>query len=103
LKEGYVLPAICYSVRGGDSSEYIPPIVQPSIQFRCYDDDPIGARAVYTALYNALQGIQNVKVTVEGTDYYIFSSKEEVQGQDLIDPDVPTLYYVLTFFSIQMR
>jgi hypothetical protein len=55
LKEGYVLPAICYSVRGGDSSEYIPPIVQPSIQFRCYDDDPIGARAVYTALYNALQ------------------------------------------------
>ncbi|MBN1690450.1 MAG: hypothetical protein JW901_05475 [Dehalococcoidia bacterium] len=103
LPAGYTLPAICYSTRGGDSDEYIPEIIQPSKQFRCYDDDPIGARAVYRALYDALQGIQNVKVAISGTDYYILSAKEEVQGQDLIDPDVPNLYYVLTFFSILLR
>ena len=99
LKKGYTLPAIAYSIRGGDSDEYIPGIIGPSFQFRCYDDDPIDARAVYRALYDALQGIQNITVG----SYKILSSREEVQGQDLIDPDVPRLYYVLTFFSIQLR
>ena len=103
LPAGYILPAICYQTRGGSSDPYIPEIIEPSVQFRCYDDNPIDARTVYRSLYDALQGIQDVSITISGTTYHILSSKEEVQGQDLIDPDVPTLYYVLTFFSIQFR
>jgi len=99
LPAGYTLPAIAYQIRGGNSDPYIPGIIEPSVQFKCYDDDPVGARAVYRALYDALQGIQDITVG----SYKILSSREEGQGQDLIDPDVPHLYYVLTFFSIMLR
>jgi len=103
LPENCELPALGFFTRGGKSTPYIPPIITPSIQFDCWDDDMYGARQVYRALYDVLQGIQNETVTVGGTDYMILGAEEEVQGQDLQDIDIPTYYRVLTFFSIMIR
>lgn len=108
LPEGATLPAIGFFTRGGTSTPYIPEIPEPSVQFDCWAKDEeiagvevkgsIVARQVYRALYDALQGIQNVAV---GSNY-ILSAREEVQGQDLIDPDTGW-NRVLTFFEIMVR
>lgn len=103
LPENATLPAIGFFTRGGTSTPYIPGMPAPSVQFDCWADDPIEARQVYRALYDALQGIQNVKVTIGATDYYILSAKEEVQGQDLVDSEIPNYFRVLTFFEIMIR
>ena len=102
LPENTRMPALGLLTRGGTSTPYIPGIVTPSIQFDCWDDNPRGARAVYTALYDVLQGIQMQTVTVGGTDYRILSAIEEVQGQDLVDSEIITYFRVLTFFSIMI-
>ena len=104
LPENAILPAIGFFTRGGPrANPHIPPLLSPSKQFDCWDkNDPIVARQVYRVLYDALQGIQNVKVTIGATDYYILSAEEEVPGQDLIDPDTGW-FKVLTFFEIMVR
>ncbi|MCJ7828161.1 MAG: hypothetical protein MUP81_00275 [Dehalococcoidia bacterium] len=99
LPENAVLPAIGFFTRGGTSSPYIPGMPAPSVQFDCWAETPIVARQVYRALYDALQGIQNVAV---GSNF-ILSAREEVQGQDLQDLDIPNYYRVLTFFEIMVR
>lgn len=99
LPENATLPAIGFFTRGGTSTPYIPGMPVPSVQFDCWADDPIEAREVYRALYDALQGIQNVSV---GSNY-ILSAIEEVQGQDLVDTDIQGYYRVLTFFEIMVR
>ncbi len=110
LPENATLPAVSFFTRGGTSSPYIPGLPEPSIQFDCWAEDidggasgPIGARAVYTALYDVLQGIQRQVVTVDGTDYIIWSAIEEVQGQDLIDADIITYFKVMTFFRFMIK
>jgi len=100
LPEKATLPALGFFVRGGSSTPYIPPIVEPSFQFDCWGNNPIEARSVYTALYEALQGIQNVKVTIAPTDYYIKSAIEEVQGQDVQDVEYPNYHRVIAFFRV---
>jgi hypothetical protein len=102
LPEGATLPAISYFTRGGNSTPYIPPIVEPSVQFSCWADNLITARQIYGALYDALQGIQNVAVTIGATTYYILSVIEEVQGQDLQE-DIPNYFRVLAFFRLKIR
>ncbi len=102
-------PAIGYFTRGGLSTPYIPGMPEPSVQFDCWATDAeVGgvvtkgfgiAREVYRALYDALQGIQNVTVGA----YKIMSAIEEVQGQDLVDVEIPDYFRVLTFFSIMIR
>ncbi len=99
LPEKATLPAVSYFVRGGLSTPYIPGIVEPSVQFDCWAANPIDAREVYRALYDALQGIQNITVG----SYQIMSAIEEVQGQDLVDVEIPNYFRVLTFFSIMVR
>lgn len=104
LPENAVLPAISFFTRGGTSTPYIPGIITPSVQFDCWakGDPPVAprlAREVYRALYDALQGIQNIKVG----SYYIMSAIEEVQGQDLVDETIPNYFRTLTFFSIMIR
>lgn len=94
LPENTELPAISFFIRGGGSTPYIPPIVEPSVQFDCWANDLIIARNVYDKLYDNLQGIQNITV---GTSK-ILSAIEEVQGQDLID-EIPGYFRVLTFFK----
>ena len=103
LPENAALPAVSFFTRGGTSTPYIPGWVAPSVQFDCWADDPVEARSVYRALYDVLQGIQNIKVTIDGTDYYILSAIEEVQGQDLVDVEIPNYFRTLTFFSILIR
>lgn len=102
LPENTDLPAMSFFTRGGTSTPYIPDMPAPSVQFDCWDDSPIGAREVYRALYNALQGIQNVKVTIGSANYWIKSAIEEVQGQDLVDVDIPGYFRTLTFFAIMV-
>lgn len=109
LPENAELPAIGFFTRGGSSTPYIPGMPAPSVQFDCWAKDTevagvatsgfIIAREVYRALYDALQGIQNVTVG----SYQIMSAIEEVQGQDLVDVDIPNYFRVLTFFSIMVR
>ena len=99
LPENATLPAIGFFTRGGTSTPYIPDMPAPSVQFDCWADDPIEARQVYRALYDCLQGIQNVAV---GSNY-ILSAREEVQGQDLVDTEIQGYFRVLTFFEIMVR
>jgi hypothetical protein len=103
LPENAGLPAIGLFVRGGASTPYIPGILTPSFQIDCWADDPVDAREVYRAVYDALQGIQNITVSMDGTDYLILGAEEETQGQDLVDVDIPGYFRVLSFFSIMMR
>ena len=99
LPEKASLPAIGYFARGGTSTPYIPGIVSPSVQFDCWAANSIDAREVYRALYDALQGIQNVTVG----SYQIMSAIEEVQGQDLVDVEIPNYFRTLCFFEIMIR
>jgi len=99
LPENATLPAIGFFTRGGTSTPYIPGIPEPSVQFDCWADNPIDAREVYGVLYDALQGIQNVTVG----SYQIMSAIEEVQGQDLVDVEVPNYFRTLCFFRIMVR
>jgi len=99
LPENAARPAVSYFTRGGTSNPHIEKVVSPSVQFNCWADNPIEAREVYRALFNALQGIQMVKVG----SYYIMSAIEEVQGQDLVDVGIPNYFSVLTFFGIMVR
>ena len=111
LAENTDLPAIGFFSRGGPpTNPYIPGIETPSVQFDCWAEDidggdsgPIGARAVYGELRDALQGIQQQTVTIGGLDYRIMSAIEEVPGQDLVDVDIPNLFRVLAFFEIMMQ
>ena len=93
------LPNVTFFTRGGRSTPYIPDLATPSVQFDCWADDPIEAREIYRALYDALQGIQNVAV---GSNT-ILSAIEEVQGQDLVDIDIPGRFRVLSFWEIMIK
>ena len=99
LPENAALPAVSFFTRGGTSTPYIPGIIEPSVQFDCWADNPITARNVYNKLYDNLQGIQNQVVGA----YKILSAIEEVQGQDLVDTEIPDYFRVLTFFRIMIR
>ena len=103
LPENATLPAVGFFTRGGASTPYIPDIPTPSVQFDCWAQSPIEAREVYRLLYDALQGLQNQPVAIGLVDYYILSAREEVQGQDLMDIDIPDKFRVLTFFEIKFR
>ena len=100
LPENASLPAISFFTRGGTSTPYIPGIVNPSVQFDCWADNPITARQVYRLLYDALQGIQNIAT---GTTQGILSAIEEVQGQDLVDNEIQDYFRVMTFFEVMIR
>jgi len=93
------LPNVTFFTRGGRSTPYIPDLPSPSLQFDCWADDPIEARGIYRTLYDALQGIQNVAVGA----YTILSAIEEVQGQDLVDTDIPGRFRVLSFWEIIIK
>ena len=97
--ENAALPNITFFTRGGSSTPYIPDFVSPSLQFDCWADDPIEAREIYRSLYDALQGVQNVVV---GSNT-ILSAREEVQGQDLADTDIPGRFRVLSFWEIIIK
>jgi len=103
LPENATLPAVSFFTRGGSHDPNVVTIVSPSVQFDCWANDPIEARSIYIALNNALQGIGNISVTIDGTTYFIYKAREETQGQDLVDSDIPNYFRVLTFYQITIR
>lgn len=103
LPEKATLPALALFVRGGTSTPYIPPYVNPSFQFDCWGTTPLEARELYTELYDTLQGIENKSVVVGGTTYTLVSAIEEVQGQDIQDMEYPNRHRVITFFRITIK
>ena len=103
LPEKATLPAISYFTRGGVADAEVPSIFSPSVQFDCWASNSIDAREVYRALYDALAGLDSEAITIAGTLYYIMKAREEVQGQDLVDTEIPNYFRVLTFYSITIR
>lgn len=103
LPENAALPAISFFTRGGSANAERPEAVSPSIQFDCWANNPIDAREVYRALYDALQGVGNAPITIGATTYYITKAREEVQGQDLVDVEIPEYFRVMTFYQITVR
>ena len=102
LPENVTLPAISFFTRGGTSIAEVPTIVMPSVQFNCWADDPIEARKIYRALYDELNGLNNAQITIDGTDYFILYSREEVQGQDIQD-EIPDFWNTMSFYTISIR
>jgi len=103
LPEKATLPAVSFFTRGGTSTPYIPGMPEPSVQFDCWANNPIDAREIYRALYDNLQGIQGKVVTVGPPTEIIWSAIEEVQGQDLVDVEVPNYFRTLTFFRFMIK
>jgi len=101
--ENATLPNVTFFTRGGRATPYIPDMPNPSVQIDAWADDPLEARSIYRAVYDALQGIQNVAVVVGATTYHIEGAEEEVQGQDLVDVDIPGRYRCLSFWSIIVK
>jgi len=50
-----------------------------------------------------MQGLVSVSIVIGGTTYYIMKVREEVQGQDLVDIEIPNYFRVLTFYSITIK
>ncbi|KKL78366.1 hypothetical protein LCGC14_2025530 [marine sediment metagenome] len=103
LPENATLPAVSYFTRGGTADPIHPKYTSPSVQFDCWAANSIDAREVYRTLYDAMQGLVSVSITVAGTAYYIMKVREEVQGQDLVDTEIQNYFRVLTFYSITIR
>ena len=103
LPENAALPAVSFFTRGGVNNPHIPGMLEPSVQFDCWADDPIEARKIYRALYDNLQGIQGKVVTVGPPTEIIWSAIEEVQGQDLVDVEIPNYFHTLTFFRFMIK
>ena len=100
--ENAALPNVTFFTRGGKSDPDVVHIFSPSVQFDCWADNPIKAREVYRTLYDALQGVGNAQVVVNGATCYITKAREEVQGQDLVD-EIPGYFRVLAFFQVTVR
>jgi len=108
MPENATLPALTFFTRGGTSLPIKNGVVSPSIQFNCWADNPIEARQVYGALFDFLQGLGGYytkaqPVVVGANTYYIYQAREEVQGQDLQDVDIPSYFTVVCFYEIKIR
>ena len=103
LPENAMLPAINFLTRGGTSIPKVPVVVSPSVQFNCWAETPGGAREVYRALYDVLNGLNNAEITIDGTNYYITYAREEVQGQDIQDIAIQGFWNTMAFYSITIR
>jgi hypothetical protein len=81
--------AICLNVRGGSVDES-DALVLPSVQFKCYGADEVGANEVYRALYDALHNAQAAVVRW---------ARCEILGQTLQEPETGWTF-VLAFFQV---
>ena len=108
IKEGMALPALTFNTTGGVSNPNIydpvtdDGIVDPSVQFTCWADNPMGARALYEALRRVLFGLNMETVTFNGNDHQIKFATEQVIGQDREDVDIPKYFSVITFYGFEI-
>lgn len=106
LPEDVTLPCINFFSSGGFASGEIPPIRRPSIQFDCWGESIEDANDVYLALYSILHGLRNVQVTTGGSTYFIHWAEVEVEGQDIIESDMPNnqeWHRMTTFIKFVMK
>jgi hypothetical protein len=92
--------AITFLTRGGQADPELP-IIRPSVQIECWAPalDSQGARELYRAVFDQLHQKNNIDLGAAG---YILSSFEEVQGQDLVDPDTEWAS-VLSYYRLTLR
>jgi hypothetical protein len=92
--------AITFQRRGGNADLYLP-IVSPSITVKCWAgrDQAVQANQLYRAVFDQVHGQNNVNLADLG---YVLSCFEQVQGQDVTDPDTGWAT-VVTFFQLTMR
>ena len=98
--DGSTTACIAFNSLGGNSLGGNDVTMDPSFQIRCYGGsyDPIDAHSVYLALHERLHGAHNSAVT----GGVLMAGVEEMQGQDLTEPD--TLWpVVVTFYRVICR
>ena len=87
-------------LRSGGMSAIDGPEVSPSYQFRCIGANEGAAQSVYRIFFDVMKAINHATVTSYGT---IIHAIETSPARDMIDPDVETFHYVMSFWSITMR
>jgi hypothetical protein len=92
--------AITFSTGGGLGDPEVP-IVSPRVQVECWAPalSSQQARAIYRALYDLIAGQNSIDLGAAG---YVLSCIEEVQGQDLTDPDTQWTS-VLCYYRLTLR
>jgi len=83
---------ITFKVRGG-GADYDDALLNPSVQFKCYSTDEVGAYALYRVLYDHLQNAKSSQ---------ILHAESETFGQILEEPETEW-YFVLAYFTIMIR
>lgn len=92
------LPKFVLLTAVGGHADLNLPFVEPTYQIKCFGPSPPEARGVYRAVFDALHAIDNVYFP----SWLIVWAREEVQGQDLIDPETGW-FFVLSFFNFRFR
>lgn len=92
--------AITFLNRGG-SAEVEVPIISPSVQIECWAPERCHqqAREVYRAIFDWCHGQTNIDLGEKG---YILSCVEELQGQDITDPDTQWAS-VVSYYRLTLR
>jgi hypothetical protein len=92
--------ALTFNTRGGTADLDVP-LITPSFQVRAWApaSEPRRARELYRAVFDLVHGAMAVDL---GADGYILWAREQVQGQDLTDPDTGWAT-VLAYFEAMMR
>ena len=92
--------AITFMNRGGAADPELP-IIRPSVQIECWAPALASqqARQVYGAVFDQLHQKNNIDLGDAG---YFLSITEEVQGQDLVDPDTQWCS-VLSYYRLILR
>jgi hypothetical protein len=83
--------AVCLKSRGGQTR--YDPLINASIQVKCYGATPPAAWQIYQLTYNALHEARNGQVTF---------SQSEVTGQQLTEPGTGRVF-ILAYFRMDIR
>jgi hypothetical protein len=99
---------LTFRSRGGEAHPEAP-IVRADIQVTAWAKTSLEARAIYRAVFDLLHlqwqdggqyfGSGGIDL---GADGFVYSSREQIQGQDVLDPDTGWNLVVM-FFEVQMR
>jgi hypothetical protein len=93
-------PWIVLQIRGGNAHAEAP-IIAPSVQVRVWagPEQFLSARARYLQVFDLIHGATSVDFDVDG---HVILCVEEVQGQDITDPDTGYAS-VISFFELRCR
>jgi hypothetical protein len=98
-------PAITIMASGGFSNPEIPTIIRPRMQIKIWGDVLAveAVRAVYSAMYDSINGMGNIKIVNGATPVgTILSCCEVTPPQDLSDPDTDWAT-VVSFYELIAR